>query len=221
MRLTITYFILMVFISCSEMKQSSLDSNTINPNKSVKLEIPDFEKSSEMIEESKYWEIINKSFLELDKYSYQRSAIINELMNLTPKEIVGFNLRTSKLLKDSYSSELWCAAYIMKGGCSDDGFEYFRCWLISKGKEVFYKAIKDPDSLSELKKKYFFDYELEEFLYLPNEAFLKKTGKEIYDFIDNDEFCKKEGKYPQIVFNWTEENKDSRKKICPKLFKKY
>ena len=35
----------------------------------------------------------------------------------------------------------------MNGGCSDDGFQYFRNWIISRGKEVYYAAKENPDNL--------------------------------------------------------------------------
>ncbi|WP_217498085.1 MULTISPECIES: DUF4240 domain-containing protein [Sphingomonas] len=34
----------------------------------------------------------------------------------------------------SYRWDLWRAAKVAKGGVSDDGFEYFRTWLISRGR---------------------------------------------------------------------------------------
>jgi hypothetical protein len=50
----------------------------------------------------------------------------------------------------SYRWDLWGAAYQINGGCSDDGFEYFRGWLIAQGREVFERAVADPDTLAEL-----------------------------------------------------------------------
>jgi hypothetical protein len=35
-------------------------------------------------------------------------------------------------------------------GASDDGFEYFRGWLIAQGREAFDSAVADPDSLAAL-----------------------------------------------------------------------
>jgi hypothetical protein len=29
----------------------------------------------------------------------------------------------------------WGAAYLANGGCSDDGFDYFRGWLIGQGRK--------------------------------------------------------------------------------------
>ncbi|MGW1763732.1 DUF4240 domain-containing protein [Streptomyces sp. NPDC002073] len=54
------------------------------------------------------------------------------------------------LLADSYRSPLWAAAYLINGGCSDDGFDYFRGWLILQGQEVFDRVLADPDALAAL-----------------------------------------------------------------------
>lgn len=44
----------------------------------------------------------------------------------------------------------WQAAYLINGGCSDDGFEYFRGWLLTQGREVFERAVALPDTLADL-----------------------------------------------------------------------
>ncbi len=46
--------------------------------------------------------------------------------------------------------ELWAAADVIGGGCSDDGFDYFREWLILQGKDVVMGAVMNPDSLADL-----------------------------------------------------------------------
>ncbi|KJY23390.1 MULTISPECIES: DUF4240 domain-containing protein [Streptomyces] len=53
------------------------------------------------------------------------------------------------LLAESYRSPLWAAAYMINGGCSDDGFDYFRGWLLTQGRTVFDAALADPDSLAD------------------------------------------------------------------------
>ncbi|MFD9103805.1 DUF4240 domain-containing protein [Streptomyces virginiae] len=53
------------------------------------------------------------------------------------------------LLAESYRSPLWAAAYMINGGCSDDGFDYFRGWLLTQGRTVFEAALADPDSLAD------------------------------------------------------------------------
>lgn len=54
------------------------------------------------------------------------------------------------LMADSYRNPLWAAAYVLNGGCSDDGFDYFRGWLIAQGRAVFERVVADPDALAEL-----------------------------------------------------------------------
>ncbi len=79
------------------------------------------------------------------------------------------------MMARSYHRELWGAAYIINGGCSDDGFEYFRGWLILQGEKSFEDALKDPESLVEIAKC---DVENEDILGLAVEAYLQQTGKE-------------------------------------------
>ena len=105
------------------------------------------EKTAEMLNEDQYWKIIDLSLKNTKNQYDQEQYLIKEISKLTPKEMIGFRLRTDKLLYGTYNSEMWCAGYIMNGGCSDDGFEYFRNWVISRGKDVYYKAKKNPDDL--------------------------------------------------------------------------
>lgn len=46
----------------------------------------------------------------------------------------------------SYSWDLWGAAYLIQGGCSDDGFDYFRGWLLTEGSSRWNRIRKDLES---------------------------------------------------------------------------
>jgi hypothetical protein len=176
------------------------------------------QKTAEMLDEDLYWSIIDKSLKNTNDQDDQEEFLIKEIKKLTPKEIIGFRLRTDRLLYDTYNAEMWCAGYIMNGGCSDDGFEYFRNWVISRGKNTYYSAKENPDSLiSEIDKETGL-YDFESFWYVALEAFEQKTGKELYDYIDDENFQTKEGQYPRFEFTWQEDDPESMKKICPKLF---
>ncbi|MEQ1823701.1 MAG: DUF4240 domain-containing protein [Fimbriimonadaceae bacterium] len=50
----------------------------------------------------------------------------------------------------AYSWELWGAAYVIHGGCSDDSFMDFRSTLICMGRAIFEAALADPESLANL-----------------------------------------------------------------------
>ena len=99
-----------------------------------------------------------------------------------PREkIVAAERVLSGLMADSYRTSLWAAAYVINGGCSDDGFDYFRGWLIVQGHEVFDQAVTDPDALASLavirstaRRAYL---ECESALFIPAEAFKAATGE--------------------------------------------
>jgi hypothetical protein len=177
-------------------------------------------RTAELLDEDLYWSIVDESLKNTSNQDEQELFLIKEISTLTPKQIVGFRLRTDKFLSDTYNSDMWCAGYIMNGGCSDDCFEYFRNWVISRGKDTYYKAKQNPDNLiSELAKNKEM-YEFESFWYIAIEAFKQKTSMDLYDYIDEEKFKSKEGNYPKIQYTWQEENPESMKKICPRLFDK-
>jgi len=188
---------------------SGLFGNNDNSNKLV--------KTSEMLNEDLYWQIVDESLKNSEDQDEQEEFLIKRLQKLSPIQIVGFKLRTDKLLYDTYNDRMWCAGYIMNGGCSDDGFEYFRCWVISRGKYVYYAAKANPDTLiAQATLDY---YEFESFWYVALEAFTKKTGKNLHDYIADD-FAYGEGYYPGIDFTWEEKDPATMKAICPNLFDK-
>ncbi|MCP2165161.1 DUF4240 domain-containing protein [Goodfellowiella coeruleoviolacea] len=65
-------------------------------------------------------------------------------------EIVAAQRPLDELLAVAYRARLWAAAYLINDGCSDDGFDYFRGWLIAQGREVFERVVAEPDRLAEL-----------------------------------------------------------------------
>jgi len=193
--------------------------NEPTKKKVTKTYSQEIEKTSEMLDETVFWNIVDLSFENTKNQDDQERFLVKEIKKLTPKQMIGFRLRTDKLLYDTYNSEMWCAGYIMNGGCSDDGFEYFRNWIISLGKEKYQKAKENPDSLiSEYKTNTEF-YEFEGFWYVALTAFNNKTGKDLYDFIADD-FKFNEGNYPRFEFTWKEEEPETMRAICPKLFDK-
>jgi len=185
------------------------------------MDTTQLEKTAKMLDEETFWEIIRKSLQSTKSQRAQTEYLISEIGKLTPKEMIGFRLRTDYLLYQTYNSGMWCAGSIMNGGCSDDGFEYFRCWVISRGKDTYYNAKANPDYLiSEVVEGVEF-YEFESFWYVALKAFDYKTSKALYDYIDNENFKTKEGFYPQFEFDWQAEDPESMIRICPKLYAKF
>jgi Protein of unknown function (DUF4240) len=62
----------------------------------------------------------------------------------------------------------------MNGGSSDDGFRYFRDWLIPEGRATLEKALASPDPLAELPRVEIAELEL--FGYMALELFEEQGG---------------------------------------------
>ena len=105
------------------------------------------------------------------------------LADLPREEIVAAQRVLSGLMADSYRTALWAAAYVINGGCSDDGFDYFRGWLILQGRQVFERAVADPDALADLAcippAPGRALLECESVLYIPAQAHRAATGEEL------------------------------------------
>lgn len=180
------------------------------------------EPTAKMMDEDVFWRIVQTSIEESGgDRECQKDVLVGQLERLEPADIVKFRLRTDKLLYDTYNSKFWCAGYLMNKGCSDDAFEYFRLWVISRGRDVFNAAAENPDSL--VTQDGFGEefYEFEELWYVALTAFKNVTGKELYDYINYDEFKFCEGNYPDIDFDWSEDEPESMKELCPNLFARF
>jgi uncharacterized protein DUF4240 len=105
-----------------------------------------------------------------------------KLSRLPETEIIAFAETLAQLLDEAYTWELWAAAYIINGGCSDDGFEYFRRWLIAQGEQVFRSAIDNPESLADFPGELPDDAGCEALGYAAEQAYQEKTGREMPDY---------------------------------------
>ena len=77
----------------------------------------------------------------------------------------------------SYRWDLWGAAFVINGGCSDDGFEYFRGWLMLQGRDVWEAALRDPESLADVPLDG--NADCEDVLYVASEAYERVTGRSL------------------------------------------
>jgi hypothetical protein len=79
-------------------------------------------------------------------------GLLRELSTLPPDDILAFVQRYDACVDAADSIDLWGAAYLINGGASDDGFYYFRCWLVGMGRRVYEAALADPDTLADVVK---------------------------------------------------------------------
>jgi hypothetical protein len=102
------------------------------------------------------------------------------LLKLPPEEVLAFRDHVFELMNVAFRWELWGAAYLIAGGCSDDGFADFRSWLISMGCRVFEDAMVDAQSLlGPAQAPGVEDVFFEEFSALPARVYEEQTGREI------------------------------------------
>ena len=133
--------------------------------------------------DNEFWSTIAQTKSGADERGRQLKALQATLSKLSPDQILGFEAAFSRQMSRSYSWELWSAAYVIHGGCSDDGFDYFRRWLISRGRETFERALADPDTLASVIPKTADEaLDFEEFGYVAAEVWQKRTGKSLNEF---------------------------------------
>lgn len=128
-----------------------------------------------------FWNLIDLARRSVSSTDEIPKWLVNHLENLPESEIGDFGRIFRQMNRKAYDERLWAAAYaISHHSASDDVFSDFRGWLIAQGKDVYEKALNDPDSLADLAR---FDGEdgqnarLESMLSVAGEAYESKTGE--------------------------------------------
>lgn len=87
-----------------------------------------------------FWAIV-------ERHRGDAEAVTAALVKLPAAEIEAWNRIYHELHARLHHWDLWGAAYVINGGCSDDGFHYFKAWVIGKGRRVYQTALTAPDEL--------------------------------------------------------------------------
>lgn len=134
----------------------------------------------------RFWKLIESSQRGFDpgrvdgNMQHQLEELRRLLSKLPPEEIVGFRDQFLAQRDAAFHWDLWGAAYIIAGGCSDDGFVDFRSWLISMGRRVFEDAVSHAESLLDVADAPGIeDVFFEEFQYVPAQVYEELTGQEL------------------------------------------
>lgn len=156
--------------------------------------------------EDGFWNIVAAPGASQVSQDARNEAIKERLDRLDEESRRRFGIIYDQLDRAAYRWDLWGAAYQINGGCSDDGFDYFRAWLISRGRAVYEAALENPDSLAgHLDEDEDGDgYENEDFLHLAREAlgeavlepFPGDPSGEAWDFDDEGEMARR---YPRLT----------------------
>ncbi|MER5577009.1 DUF4240 domain-containing protein [Streptomyces massasporeus] len=131
------------------------------------------------MDETEFWELVDdaREASEGDPEE-QADLLVDRLAQLDPDSVLDFARHFESRYNRAYRWDLWGAAWVLLDGASDDAFDFFRCWLIGQGREVFEGAVHDPDALADLLGD--FDEEIdgdgEELGYAADEAYEQLTG---------------------------------------------
>jgi len=118
-----------------------------------------------------------------DEFLDRQEAKLKQILRgMTPEEVLDFEEQFARQRYRAYRYDVWGAAYLMEGGCSDDGFMDFRSTLISLGKELFTRALNDPDSLAEMIDRPEVPFlQSEGFQYVAMNVYKEMTGRDLCD----------------------------------------
>ncbi len=135
------------------------------------------------MDDAGFWELIDTSRASSKPTSGdlgdQQDAILEELLtNLPAAEIAAFDRIFRRLHAAANTWDLWGAAYLIEGGCSDDGFTDFRSGLIGLGRRTYEDAVRDPATLASQPTRGV-DFTNELMMYAAPQAYERVAGSEI------------------------------------------
>jgi len=151
------------------IKQSIYELKKTQPKKTT-----DKRKMSEEL----FWKLINESRNASDSESDFLDVLKDKLEAFSPPEIKNFKKHFLEKINELYRWDIWALAYIVRRGCGDDGFDYYRAWVISRGKESF-ESVKNMQ-MEKLQSLFAQEEpQLEEMYYVANEAYENKKNEEM------------------------------------------
>ena len=106
------------------------------------------------MDRSRFYELIDEARPSPDPAapSADPAELREVLERLDDDELIGFAAAFARELVRLNRWEIWGAGYAALGplgGIGDDGFHYFRCWIIGKGADAVDTALEDPDGLAD------------------------------------------------------------------------
>ncbi len=165
------------------------------------------------MDDDAHWALVDRARAEAgdDSPETVSETLVSLLVQLPPAQVVEAGEAYERISRRGYRWPLWGAAYMLNGGCGDDGFDYFRGWLVSRGRAVFEAALADPESLAVVvTTDELYEVECEDVLGAAWEAHQQLTGRDLppssspeplpdlgegWDFDDEDEMRRR---YPRI-----------------------
>ena len=126
---------------------------------------------------AEFWEIISDvNRAAVGDMDGKVEALTTRLQSMDADRVLAFSRVFDSLMDKAYTWDLWAAAYMIQGGCSDDGFMDFRSSLISLGRETFEQAVSSPETLADMDATALDSLGFEGFAYPPTSVYQEMTG---------------------------------------------
>ncbi|MDR3613220.1 MAG: DUF4240 domain-containing protein [Candidatus Obscuribacterales bacterium] len=143
--------------------------------------------------EDQFWAFIDQSIAtdgKANSLREQTQKLMCLLELLDKNSYLDFITQFKAKLFDAYTWDLWAVAYIAYNFTSESGFEEFRAWLISRGRQNFEAALADFHVAADLVLNYLplqaTGEESEEFCLRPLDFFEAVFGEHYYDLLPED-----------------------------------
>ncbi|TWT25826.1 DUF4240 domain-containing protein [Planomicrobium sp. CPCC 101110] len=172
--------------------------------------------------DSRFWELLEECKEHGGNPFEPLEWLVSHLSEKSVTDIISFDSFLREHYSKSYTKDLWAAATIAMGGCSEEGFHSFRAWMLSLGETIYYAAIRDPESLLpflKLLEEREGSPQLKALLRVASNAYEVKTGsgfedyKRLYEQLMGEDFNLNEF---EIV--WEEDMKESLRRTLPRLW---
>jgi hypothetical protein len=95
----------------------------------------------------RFWKLTESAYRDGGVEHFE--ALKAVLAGLPEEELIAYQARFDEATEAAHRIDLWGAAYLVNGGCSDDGFHDFRAWLVGRGRHAYESALKNPDTLAD------------------------------------------------------------------------
>ncbi|MFC1431383.1 DUF4240 domain-containing protein [Streptacidiphilus sp. N1-3] len=95
-----------------------------------------------------FWDIIETARRTGPGNGSFADALVDQLASRSKQDILEYQERFDEVHDALYRWDVWAAAYLIGGGCSDDSFIDFRAGLISLGRDWYENAAACADSLA-------------------------------------------------------------------------
>lgn len=173
------------------------------------------------MQEERFWQIIDHSS---HRWEWLASWRLRRALGaLTPDEIIGFERQFERHKQRAHKGDVWAAGVLVNcGHGSDDGFEYFRNWLIGQGRERYSSTLSTPDSLADLNVKISRDgpiAEWETFASSAHIVYSKATGRNLFDDVSSAPSA--QSLPEENEFDWQAYNDAWMAKNLPRLWSRY